>query len=120
MAVIGGGLAGLAAARALAERGVLVDVLEARPRVGGRVITAHPETGLPADLGPEFVHGEPEATLSLLGEIRAEREPVEEVHHQRVNDRLEKYDDVWKRFARMLRHAPPASRGFADQPGVEA
>src|ERR1043165_5644933 len=41
--VIGGGLAGLMAARVLAERDVEVEVLEARPRVGGRVCTMHPE-----------------------------------------------------------------------------
>ncbi len=34
--VIGGGLAGLAAAVALAERGVAVTLLESRPRLGGR------------------------------------------------------------------------------------
>lgn len=34
--IIGGGLAGLAAATALADRGVSVTVLESRPRLGGR------------------------------------------------------------------------------------
>ncbi|MCD0484489.1 FAD-dependent oxidoreductase [Streptacidiphilus sp. ASG 303] len=36
-AVVGGGIAGLAAATALAERGVRVDLLEARPTLGGRL-----------------------------------------------------------------------------------
>lgn len=36
VAVVGGGLAGLAAATALAERGFRVTVLESRPRLGGR------------------------------------------------------------------------------------
>ncbi|WP_229758496.1 FAD-dependent oxidoreductase [Peterkaempfera bronchialis] len=37
VAVVGGGIAGLAAATALAERGVLVDLLERRPVLGGRL-----------------------------------------------------------------------------------
>ncbi len=44
--VIGGGLAGLAAAAGLAQRGVTVTVLEARPRLGGRASSfVDPATG---------------------------------------------------------------------------
>jgi monoamine oxidase len=50
--VIGAGLAGLAAARALAERGVAVTVLEGRDRIGGRV-----ETRDGVDLGAHWIHG---------------------------------------------------------------
>jgi monoamine oxidase len=97
------------AARVLAERGVDVEVLEARPRVGGRVCTMHPDAALPAELGPEFVHGEPEVTLGLLREIRAEREPVEERHYLRRGGRLVEEKDVWQRFAKLLKRAPAES-----------
>lgn len=50
--VVGAGLAGLAAAHALTERGVQVVVLEARERLGGRV---HTEGGV--DLGAHWIHG---------------------------------------------------------------
>jgi monoamine oxidase len=54
--VIGAGVAGLAAARELAARGVETLVLEARGRVGGRVHTVHdPGSPLPVELGAEFI-----------------------------------------------------------------
>lgn len=53
--VIGAGLAGLAAAEALAAEGLEVDVLEARDRVGGRVWTHRLETGALIERGGEFL-----------------------------------------------------------------
>jgi monoamine oxidase len=64
VAVIGAGAAGLAAARRVADAGRSVLLLEARDRVGGRIWTV--DHGI--ELGAEFVHGEPEATLALLRE----------------------------------------------------
>lgn len=78
--VLGGGVAGLAAARVLAEAGVAVALLEARSRLGGRILTQHdPACPAPLELGAEFVHGcppelmEPAAAghLSLLETIGA-------------------------------------------------
>lgn len=54
--VIGGGVAGLAAAGALTAAGQRVVVLEARDRLGGRVRTLRdPALPLPVELGAEFV-----------------------------------------------------------------
>jgi len=64
--VIGAGAAGLQAARTLAEAGLTVELLEARSRVGGRVLTLPDAGGYPIELGAEFVHGQPKATLRLL------------------------------------------------------
>ena len=56
--VIGAGLAGLAAADALAAAGAEVDVLEARTRVGGRVWTDRLASGALIERGGEFItHG---------------------------------------------------------------
>jgi len=51
VAVIGAGMAGLAAARLLTERGMKVAVLEARNRLGGRAFTDTSHFGFPVDLG---------------------------------------------------------------------
>ncbi|MBX3469335.1 MAG: FAD-dependent oxidoreductase [Planctomycetes bacterium] len=54
--VIGGGLAGLMAARRLRAAGVEVTLLEARDRLGGRVLTAWDEAvPWPAELGAELI-----------------------------------------------------------------
>lgn len=54
--VVGAGMAGLAAARTLADNGVSVVVLEARKRIGGRVWTDR-SLGLPLDFGASWIHG---------------------------------------------------------------
>ena len=53
--VVGAGLAGLAAADALAERGAEVTVFEARNRVGGRVHSGRLDNDAVVELGAEFV-----------------------------------------------------------------
>ena len=66
IAVLGAGVAGLAAAAELARAGREVVVLEARERVGGRIHTLRPPgDGRPVELGAEFIHGEPPSLLSL-------------------------------------------------------
>jgi monoamine oxidase len=67
--IIGAGVAGLTAARALAEAGRSVLLLEARDRIGGRVWTRHEvDTSAPIELGAEFIHGQIPQTLNLLHE----------------------------------------------------
>jgi monoamine oxidase len=76
--VIGGGVAGLAAARKLAGAGLDVTLVEARARLGGRIETLRDEwrtrdgDALPVELGAEFVHGRPAAIARAhlrLGEV---------------------------------------------------
>lgn len=65
--VVGAGVAGLAAARALVEAGLRVRVLEARERIGGRVLTHRvPGFAYPLELGAEFIHGTPAELFDVV------------------------------------------------------
>ncbi|MGH8660692.1 MAG: flavin monoamine oxidase family protein [Burkholderiales bacterium] len=65
--ILGAGAAGLAAAAELARRGKPAVVLEARDRIGGRVWSLDvPGLPVPVELGAEFIHGRPAATLSRM------------------------------------------------------
>jgi protoporphyrinogen oxidase len=113
VAIIGAGMAGLAAAHVLQAHGVAVELLEATDRIGGRARTLLDHSGvLPIELGPEFVHGRPEATLSLVHEARLALDRVPDVHHQRVHGSLVAVDDLWERFGKLL---APAARQAHDE-----
>jgi 15-cis-phytoene desaturase len=67
VAVIGGGLAGLACAVALADRGHQVTVLEASTRLGGRAGSwIEPTSGDVVDIGPHIFHSEYHNMLAFL------------------------------------------------------
>src|SRR5258707_12304723 len=73
VAVVGGGVAGLAAATALAEAGKRVLVLEARGQLGGRATAfSDRETGELVDNGQHVLFGCYRETFRLLRRIGAE------------------------------------------------
>lgn len=67
VAIVGAGLCGLALARTLVQRGVSVRVLEARSRIGGRVLTQRcADTGQALDLGPAWFWPATEPRIAAL------------------------------------------------------
>jgi monoamine oxidase len=55
--VVGAGMAGVAAARAIFDAGKSVIVLEARDRIGGRIHSDHRWPDVAAELGASWIHG---------------------------------------------------------------
>jgi monoamine oxidase len=68
VAIVGAGLAGLTAATELERRGVATVVLEARDRVGGRVLSHQVGDGVAIDQGGQFV-GPPREGPWLMDEL---------------------------------------------------
>jgi monoamine oxidase len=114
--VIGAGVAGLAAARHLTAAGRHVLILEARSRLGGRILTVRDALSpLPIELGAEFVHGSPKEMWRI---IDAARLPVMEVmgdsYHSTAGQlyKVPPQSDQFERVYEAMRQAPEQS--FAD------
>lgn len=61
--VVGAGCAGLGAARTLADSGATVTVVEAKPHIGGRLLTDW-SMGAPFEVGAGWIHGPEQANPS--------------------------------------------------------
>ena len=76
--IAGAGMAGLAAARELEDRGVGVTVIEARSRVGGRVVTIRDgfEGRQHAEGGADLIESNQEAACALAKRLRLSLVPI--------------------------------------------
>jgi monoamine oxidase len=108
--VIGGGVAGLAAAAELGESGASVVLLEARSRIGGRIWTRRPSGWpCPIELGAEFVHGRNPDLFALVEEPESRPNAIAITRipdlHLEARDRGEfrPLGDVWSRFEKITR-----------------
>jgi len=91
--VIGAGFAGLVAARELKASGLSVAVLEARDRVGGRVMNATTSDGTVVELGGQWIGPTQDRVIALADELGLERFPTYNTGENLVHDgkRLRRY-----------------------------
>ncbi len=100
--VLGAGAAGLAAARDLSHAGLRVTIIEARPRVGGRILTLHDSRSpVPLELGAEFIHGERAETLSLAQAAGLAVLELPDTHELAAAGRIKALDSFWQLVDRM-------------------
>lgn len=77
--IVGAGMAGLSAARSLADAGWPVRLIEARDRIGGRVYTNR-DWGAPLEMGASWIHGTTNNPLTDLAR-RAQARHVPTDYH---------------------------------------
>jgi monoamine oxidase len=115
--VIGAGAAGLAAAHHLTQKGLKVAILEARSRIGGRILTFTDSTdGFPVELGAEFLHGKPESIQSALHQAALDIHETDGETWNCNNHSLKKSEDSgsrWKKVVKAMKRAGRADQTFA-------
>jgi polyamine oxidase len=121
--VIGAGMAGLTAARRLADAGRSVVVVEARDRIGGRIHTDR-SLGFAAEIGANWIHGRDGNPLVALGEsagarmIRFDHDAINILSSSGVRlDDGSRSSGLYARFeAMMTTVGGPCADGSLDRP----
>jgi monoamine oxidase len=102
--IVGAGVAGLAAGARLFTAGLRVTILEARDRIGGRILTAvAPDVPVAIELGAEFMHARFDAGRLAVEDVPEERKMgkvlerfLRDVEKHRdagsVGERIERFD----------------------------
>jgi monoamine oxidase len=110
--VIGGGIAGLAAARDLAAARKKVVLIESRERLGGRILTARPAGWRhPIELGAQFVHGGNADLWRLLKTSRARVVKVPDSHWRSIRGAISRIRNLDEAIASVTSLIDPRKAG---------
>ena len=104
----------------LSGAGRSVCVIEARPRVGGRVFTLHvADLPLPIELGAEFIHGEAASTFSIVEAAALAVAQLPDDHWWSRDGEWTRVPDFWGQIDRVRAKIGNLRRdvSFADLPG---
>lgn len=116
--IVGAGAAGLAAAAMLVQAGYEVVILEARDRIGGRVLTQHiASLDVPVELGAEFIHGEAEPIRRMASAHHLPTVDIAQHYVVASRGRLSRVEDYPARLARIMERLArnlSGDRSFAD------
>ena len=117
--IVGAGMAGLAAARSLADAGWRVRLIEARDRIGGRVYTTR-DWGVPLEIGASWIQGANDNPLMELAQkAQLQLAPTDYYNWAKlaVDPKLQplQYNQkAWRKFvARACDHVDGGSLGAA-------
>ena len=111
--VLGAGMAGLAASTRLTNAGLRVAMVEARDRIGGRVLTVRANSGAPIELGAEFIHGKPHEITDLLPRAHLKAQAITGEIWRVEGGRWMRSDRMLSREENLMEHIRPGHRDFS-------
>ncbi len=114
--VIGAGVSGLAALVEIDRAGLNAVCLEARDRIGGRILTVHDRLSpLPIELGAEFIHGKPREVWDIVeSQHLAAYDCTETALHLKSGSVVDS-SDAWLPFDAVMKDMQQAAEDGPDQ-----
>ena len=100
--IVGGGSAGLMAAKLLSAAGKKILLLEAKKNLGGRIHRID-DFSIPAEGGAEFIHGNLKATFALLKEANLKKAKIAGEFCKVENGRWKVNDDMVPHWDSLLK-----------------
>ncbi len=94
--ILGAGASGISAAAELKSRGRSINVIEARDRIGGRILTIKNAAPFPIELGAEFVHGTEETLWNLIERFQIRLAEINGYNWFRTDRGLEHIENFYR------------------------